>query len=235
MAVTTRRFNWLLAAVVLLGLFQSGYLLPTTADSRSPTSPGSIQSSFSSFVWYGRIPVSKTRMMLIVSKSGTREEVLLTGYALREFGVGDPVRKFELGECSFSVIEGMKVYPDPKTQVTYVAVTGGGASTAGVWVVRLSRSGIPETLFMEMSRGEPSAHVTESCLTCGYSFLSLIRASAVVNCHSMVTWAALRSRSQAAILLSSVSASGIRRERHCRDKTDSSVSAILSQLPCSGV
>ena len=91
------------------------------------------------------------------------------------------------------------------------------------------------------SQGKPtpkdwaSAHVTESCLTCGYSFLSLIRASAVVNCHSMVTWAALRSRSQAAILLSSVSASGIRRERHCRDKTDSSVSAILSQLPCSGV
>lgn len=69
----------------------------------------------------------------------------------------------------------------------------------------------------------------------GYSFLSLIRASFVVNCQSTVALIALRCSSQERISWMSVSSSGIRRSRHCRNRTLNSISAMLSQLPCFGV
>jgi error-prone DNA polymerase len=69
----------------------------------------------------------------------------------------------------------------------------------------------------------------------GYSLLSLMRASAVVNCQSALVWFLLRAFSQAATSLIRVCLSGIRRSRHCVDTALSSDSAISSQLPCLGV
>ncbi len=69
----------------------------------------------------------------------------------------------------------------------------------------------------------------------GYRCLSLIRASAVVNCQSALAWLALRSSSQAAISLMRVCLSGMRLSRHWDERTPSSDSAISSQLPCLGV
>src|SRR3981189_2968019 len=69
----------------------------------------------------------------------------------------------------------------------------------------------------------------------GYRYLSLIRASAVVNCQSALAWLTFRSSSQAAISSMRVCLSGIRRSRHWDERTPSSDSAISSQLPCFGV
>ncbi len=69
----------------------------------------------------------------------------------------------------------------------------------------------------------------------GYRCLSLIRASAVVNCQSALAWLAFRSSSQAAISSMRVCLSGMRRSRHWDERTPSSDSAISSQLPCFGV
>ena len=65
--------------------------------------------------------------------------------------------------------------------------------------------------------------------------MSLTRASDAVNCQFTVCGRALRLRSHAATSCCNVSMSSMRRDRHCRDKTDSSHSAMLSHLPCSGV
>ena len=69
----------------------------------------------------------------------------------------------------------------------------------------------------------------------GYKCLSLIRASAVVNCQSAFAWLAFRSSSQTAISFMRVCLSGMRRSRHWDERTPSSDSAISSQLPCFGV
>src|SRR5947209_16034553 len=69
----------------------------------------------------------------------------------------------------------------------------------------------------------------------GYRYLSLIRASAEVNCQSALAWLTFRSSSQAAISSMRVCLSGIRRSRHWDERTPSSDSAISSQLPCFGV
>ena len=69
----------------------------------------------------------------------------------------------------------------------------------------------------------------------GYNLFSLTRASAVVNCQSALVWFLLRRLSQAATSLIRVCLSGIRRSRHCPDRTLSSDSAMFSQLPCLGV
>src|SRR5271166_1853742 len=68
-----------------------------------------------------------------------------------------------------------------------------------------------------------------------YRCLSLIRASAAVNCQSALAWLAFRSSSHAAISSMSVCLSGMRRSRHWDERTPSSDSARSSQLPCFGV
>ena len=65
--------------------------------------------------------------------------------------------------------------------------------------------------------------------------MSLVLASAVVNCQSMVVWVALRWLAQAATSERNRSMSGILRARHWRARTLSSHSAMLSQLACLGV
>ena len=69
----------------------------------------------------------------------------------------------------------------------------------------------------------------------GYNRLNLIRASGVVNCQSMVLKELFRSFSQIATSVCMVVISAIRRSRHCPFKALSSISAMLSQLPCFGV
>src|ERR1700719_4025653 len=69
----------------------------------------------------------------------------------------------------------------------------------------------------------------------GYSLFSFTRASAVVNCQSALACLLFRSASQAATSSVSIALSGMRRSRHCVDSTLSSISAMLSQLPCLGV
>ena len=69
----------------------------------------------------------------------------------------------------------------------------------------------------------------------GYSFLSLMRASSVVNCQFTVAPRSFLRLCHVWISCFKVSWSAIRLERHCRDSTESSISAIFSQLPCFGV
>jgi len=71
--------------------------------------------------------------------------------------------------------------------------------------------------------------------TYGYRVLSFMRASSVVNCQSTPFCFSLRVCSQLCASLCNVSISGIRRLRHCLLKALSSISAMLSQLPCLGV
>ncbi len=61
------------------------------------------------------------------------------------------------------------------------------------------------------------------------------RNAAVVNCQSAFTPAAFRFASHAATSRANTSRSGMRRSRHCRASTLSSISAMFSQLPCLGV
>ena len=69
----------------------------------------------------------------------------------------------------------------------------------------------------------------------GYSLFSLTRACAVVNCQFAFAWFRLRLSCQAATSSIRACLSGIRRSRHCDDRTLSSDSAMFSQLPCFGV
>ncbi len=62
-----------------------------------------------------------------------------------------------------------------------------------------------------------------------------MRALAVVNCHRTSTIRSFRSSSQAVTCFSNSSLVSIRRSGHCRASTDSSISAMFSQLPCFGV
>ena len=62
-----------------------------------------------------------------------------------------------------------------------------------------------------------------------------MRASSVVHCQSTCFASLLRLFSHAFVSLRSVSMSGIRRHKHCRVSTLSSISAIFNQLPCLGV
>ena len=69
----------------------------------------------------------------------------------------------------------------------------------------------------------------------GYRDLSLIRASLLVNCHSIFTWVELRSLLHASHSFSRLSSSGIRLFKHCLSNTLSSNSAMFNHDPCSGV
>jgi hypothetical protein len=69
----------------------------------------------------------------------------------------------------------------------------------------------------------------------GYNLLNLTRASALVNCQSVLTCLVFRLASHAATSSIKVALSGIRGSRHWPDKTPSSDSAMSSQLPCLGV
>src|SRR6266487_5201984 len=69
----------------------------------------------------------------------------------------------------------------------------------------------------------------------GYKDLSLIRASLLVNCQSMVTSAWFRSLAQALHSTSRHPSSGIRLSKHCLSNTLSSNSAMFNHDPCSGV
>ena len=59
--------------------------------------------------------------------------------------------------------------------------------------------------------------------------------SVEVNCQSALALCLLRSDSQAAISVTRVCMSGMRRSRHCDEMTLSSDSAMSSQLACLGV
>ena len=86
----------------------------------------------------------------------------------------------------------------------------------------------------ERNKCEPLLVVCQSCIT-GDSRFSLIRASAVVKRQSPVTPSAFRRAAHAVTSRVNVSWSAIRRCRHWRLNTLSSLSAIFSQLPGLGV
>ena len=70
----------------------------------------------------------------------------------------------------------------------------------------------------------------------GYKRFNLIRASSAVKCHFTPICFLLRSFSQSEIVLFSSSSERMRLfPRHCIVRALSSVSTILSQLPCLGV
>jgi hypothetical protein len=62
-----------------------------------------------------------------------------------------------------------------------------------------------------------------------------MRASSVVKRQSTLAPNRLRSLHHACVSRPSVSASGNRRLRHCRTKTESSISTMFNQEPCTGV
>jgi hypothetical protein len=121
--------------------------------------------------------------------------------------------------------------------VLRVAQRGGAACCA------LTAAALRARLFGCPSLTEREAQVAALVLcyvrfcsfTTGYRRLSLMRASAVVKCHITLLHALLRRSSQAETSRLSVLISGIGRSKHCLCRTESSHSAILSQLPCSGV
>ena len=67
------------------------------------------------------------------------------------------------------------------------------------------------------------------------SFLSLIRVSSAVNCQSTTRVLLFRAFSHAVTSLRTISREGILRFKHCPNRTFSSISAIFSREPCSGV
>ena len=68
----------------------------------------------------------------------------------------------------------------------------------------------------------------------GYNLFNFILASSVVNRQSTFASAVLRINCQAATSSFNCSLLSILRDKHCRDKIPSSISAISSQLPCFG-
>jgi hypothetical protein len=86
-------------------------------------------------------------------------------------------------------------------------------------------------LFLIFGMGLVLCYVRFCSFTTGYRRLSLMRASAVVKCHITLLHALLRRSSQAETSRLSVLISGIGRSKHCLCRTESSHSAILSQLP----
>lgn len=145
-------------AAILLTISAIAQCRVPTTPVNAATKPNNqtVERAFSPFIWTGKAPDGKTRIMLVVSKDANKDEFILTGYKLRDYGLNDPVKAFELSEGSFVAISGMQVYPDPKRHVIYAAINGGGGSTAGVWVVSLDASGAVKSLFVELNRGEPS-------------------------------------------------------------------------------
>ena len=82
--------------------------------------------------------------------------------------------------------------------------------------------------------------LTASLVSChtlrvGYRRLSLVRASGLVNCQSIRDLALFRRFCQAPTSAWIWSRLSILRSRHCLMRTLSSISAMLSQLPCFGV
>src|SRR6266567_5291996 len=92
-----------------------------------------------------------------------------------------------------------------------------------------------QVLERELSGGKAFLLVARFSQIDGYRCLSLTRALEVVKCQSALVWWALRSCSQAAISSMRDCLSGMRRSRHWEERTPSSDSARLSQLPCFGV
>ncbi len=69
----------------------------------------------------------------------------------------------------------------------------------------------------------------------GYSFFSLIRASAVVNRQFTLLSAPSRATFHAFTSRRNTPTSSIRRDKHCRLRMPNSISAMSNQLPCFGV
>ena len=82
---------------------------------------------------------------------------------------------------------------------------------------------------------EPDNIVPCNIYKFGYSRFNLIRASAVVNCQSILFVRLFLAVSHAATSVCMVVMSAILRSRHCPFRTLSSISAIFNQLPCLGV
>lgn len=151
----TRNFKYLLASVLLLSSLCIGLSFSAAIDNKQRPISQNTRLDLSKFIWYGRIPGNKSYVMLLTSKLADADEVSFAGYTLPESYPGNPTKVFELKECSFSIIENMKVYLDPKRHVIYSVISGGGASTAGVWVIQIDKLTVVKTLFLEMNRGEP--------------------------------------------------------------------------------
>lgn len=115
----------------------------------------------SRFVWCGKSPNGAADWMLIATLPHHLEEgtATLDAYELRK---GDCPN----GECDtlvrahrwsgpmVGVIQRLHVYRDAKGTL-YAALDLGGASTAGVWVLAIPRTGSAKTLYFDMNRGEP--------------------------------------------------------------------------------
>jgi len=118
-----------------------------------------VSAAFSRFVWCETAPDGKTSLMLVASVD-ENDGVLLTGHSLGpEEDCDCPRRSFELHGFTVSVLVDLKVYRDPNRQMLYAVLTGGGASTGGVWIVGISGTGSARTLFEDMSRVEPGFRI----------------------------------------------------------------------------
>ncbi len=109
----------------------------------------------------------------------------------------------------------------------------GGSIAGGYSANRLIRAG--QTALNSCKIPAALALVPRVAHNAGYSLFSLTRACAVVNCQFAFAWFRLRLSCQAATSSIRACLSGIRRSRHCDDRTLSSDSAMFSQLPCFGV
>lgn len=94
---------------------------------------------------------------------------------------------------------------------------------------------ITNEIIVDAYDSEEQALVVCQSLIDGYRCLSLMEASSAVKRQVIVTSARLRRAVQAATFCSAISKEGKRCDRHCRSNTESSISAILSQLACLGV
>ena len=81
----------------------------------------------------------------------------------------------------------------------------------------------------------PNELVVCQFLIDGYTLFSLTRASAIVKRQLMVILALLRRVSQTPTSLRTTFVASRRRSRHWRSRMESSVSAMFSQLPWTGV
>ena len=110
-----------------------------------------------------------------------------------------------------------------------------------------SHPGFPVTIYYAFKQSEEKGDsgiastgwetflVSCHTLRVGYRRLSLVRASGLVNCQSIRDLALFRRFCQAPTSAWIWSRLSILRSRHCLMRTLSSISAMLSQLPCFGV
>jgi hypothetical protein len=93
----------------------------------------------------------------------------------------------------------------------------------------------PQTVKTPVPGFVEDALVPRQVLIDGYSRFSFIRASSVVNRQLILVCCSFLRVCHARISCLRVSWSAIRLQRHPRDSTESSISAIFNQLPCLGV